>query len=166
MPEIDDAAVLQVGAVETRYHRGGRGPALVLLMAGGRAGPLGGALFDALCARFRVVAPVPPPEVGAAVPASRWLRDLLDGLGVERPLVVADEPLAGAVLAVMLAAPGRVGGAVALGRDHAEAVEAVVDHLDRSARELALVLIDDAADPRRSAADAADRIAAVLAPGL
>lgn len=162
---LSEPSVLLTGPTETRFHRAGNGPPLVLLFAAGPAEPLAAALFAGLCAQFRVIAPVLPDGVGDAVPLSRWLRDLLDGIGVERPWVVADEPLAGAVLAVMMAAPGRIGGAVAIGRDHAEAAETVADHLDRSGRDLALILVDDRADPARAAAEAVVCIRALLAPG-
>lgn len=164
-------AALHAGPIETHYHRAGHGPALLLLFAQGLDDPLGAALFHGLSAHFRVILPMVPAAVqgaatpgGAPVPASRWVRDLVDGLGLDRPGVVADEPFAGAVLAVMLAAPGRVGGAVAIGRDHAAAVEAIEDHLDHSGRALAVILVDDTLDVAASGAEAVPRIVAILAP--
>lgn len=76
-------ASVQIGEVETPYLRAGTGPAMILL---DRAGPADGSdpLFVVLSRRGRVVCPRLPDEGSTA----RWLLALVDGLGLERPVVV------------------------------------------------------------------------------
>lgn len=147
VPAIE--AVVQAGAVETHYRRAGCGAPVLLLFPGGAADPLAALLFDRLARRFRVIAPLPPACVGAgasaggeATPVSRWLRDLIDGLGMSRPALVADESLGVAALGFSLMDPGRAGALVAVSRDPADPA----DRLDPSGPAVVLGGSPDSAD--------------------
>lgn len=76
-------AVVQVGARETRYLRCGCGPS-VLVLAVDRAARL--RLLERLAGGYRVIAPEPPPPTEAAA-LQQWVRELIEGLGLEQPLV-------------------------------------------------------------------------------
>lgn len=113
-------AVVQAGSTETRYCRAGSGAPVLLLGAGGMAGPFVLPLFHALAGSFRVIAPEPPGDAGGdGVPVCRWLRDVIDGLGLARPSIVADESLGVACLSFALADPERVERLVLVRRDGA-----------------------------------------------
>lgn len=77
-------ALVQIGAVETRYQRAGQGSPLILLRAEyAGADPL----FERLATAFKVIA----PELSSCRDAScfeDWLRELVDGLGLDQPRVV------------------------------------------------------------------------------
>jgi len=77
-------ALVQIGAVETRYQRAGQGTPLILLRAQyAGADPL----FERLATEFKVIA----PELSSCRAASGfedWLRGLIDGLGLDQPRVV------------------------------------------------------------------------------
>jgi pimeloyl-ACP methyl ester carboxylesterase len=99
MPGEVVEAVVEAGGQETAYRRAGTGRPVVLLL---RAAPAGTAswtdpLFTRLAAEFRVVAP--------ALPSSRaltgWVRDLVDGLGLDRPAVVVDASVAAEMVPVV-----------------------------------------------------------------
>lgn len=80
-------AVVQAQGMETHYVRAGRGPAVLLLRTGG--GNAADPLFVRLTTEFRVIAPVVP-----AVPSlAGWIRDVIDGLGLDRPSILADAML-------------------------------------------------------------------------
>ncbi len=102
-------AVLTAGGVETAYVRVGAGAPVVLLRAGtddGAPSPLALALAD----RFRVLAPVPPATLATndGDAFAVWLRDVLDGLGVDGATIVAEGAMAPPALAFALADPLRV----------------------------------------------------------
>lgn len=91
-------ACIQAGGVETPYLRAGRGATLLLLLG---VGPEAWRVevFEVLRRLGRVVRPeLVDPVWGAGAAAAdgngvdpeRWLRDLLEGLGLDRPLVVLD----------------------------------------------------------------------------
>lgn len=106
---VPTRAVLSAGGVETAYLRVGAGAPVVVLRAGaadGAASPLVLALAD----RFRVLAPVPPAGLaGRGDDAfAAWLRDVLDGLGVDGATIVAEGAMAPPALAFALADPLRV----------------------------------------------------------
>lgn len=87
-------AVIHAGGVETPYLRGGRGPTL-LFLGPDRPCREADADLQALAESFRVIAPLRPPPAGPR-DGARWIRDIIDGLGLERPVVVAHaghEPL-------------------------------------------------------------------------
>lgn len=132
VPAIE--AVVQAGATETHYRRAGCGSTVLLLFPGGAADPLAALLFDRLARRFRVIAPLPPAGVvagsaeGEQTAVSTWLRDLIDGLGLVRPGVVAGETLAAAVLAFSRTDPDRAGAIVTVSGDHADAAHCESGH--------------------------------------
>jgi len=102
-------AVLTAGGVETAYVRVGAGAPVVVLRAGdddGAPSPLVLALAD----RYRVLAPVRPAALaGQGDDAfAAWLRDVLDGLGVDGATIVAEGAMAPPALAFALADPMRV----------------------------------------------------------
>lgn len=134
-------AVLQTGAIETTYHRAGAGAPVLLLFAEGLDDPVAARLFAALSGHFRVIAPVIP----AGVAFAPWLRDLIDGLGLDRPGLVSEESLASSSLQFTLGDPDRVAGFVAV-RRHGERAAATVS-----------------VDPAGDLTDAIARIAALLA---
>jgi hypothetical protein len=79
-------AAVQVGDEVTAYVRAGRGRT-VLVVGDARSGDLPSPTFVAALAReFRVVAPAHPvPDNGRG---SRWICDIIDGLGLDRPALV------------------------------------------------------------------------------
>lgn len=158
-------AVLQTGATETSYHRAGAGRSLLLLFVRALADPLGAQLFEHLAARFRVIAPVLPAGVGGGetpgagrppVSPSRWLRDLIDGLGLVRPAVVADEWFAGALLGFALMDPHRLGKVIAVRRDEPE------QQPEHSGHGMLFVTVDAAGDVAAEAADAVAQLSPFL----
>lgn len=92
-------AVVQAGRVETAYVRAGHGLPVLLLVEGSAGSVAEGALFRALAASFRVIAPSlvdslrseeAPRDGEHSIIA--WLRDVIEGLGLDRPhLVVSGE---------------------------------------------------------------------------
>jgi pimeloyl-ACP methyl ester carboxylesterase len=112
-------AVVQTGAFETAYRRAGAGRAVLLL--GVENSPHGAALFRELAARFRVIAPVLPGGDGHDGEPSdvmgRWLRGLIDGLGLERPALVADAALGPALVRFAALDPDRADRLALVGPD-------------------------------------------------
>jgi pimeloyl-ACP methyl ester carboxylesterase len=105
LPQAVEATV-QTSSAETRYHRLGRGPTVLLLCAGGIEGAVGALLAAGLAEHFRVIVPHPP--AAPPPPVTRWLRELIDGLGLVRPHIVADESHGVAALGFALLDPERV----------------------------------------------------------
>jgi pimeloyl-ACP methyl ester carboxylesterase len=142
-------AVLVTGATETHYRRAGAGRPLLLLFPCGPADSLGNQLLERLATHCRVIAPVRP----VGVPLSRWLRDLIDGLGLDRPYLVADQSIAGVALGFALMEHERVGGVVAVCRDYPDPLRpaALEDRLVQSAHRLLVVPLDPAADASTAA---------------
>ena len=83
-------AVVQVGARATPYLRCGRGRS-VLVLAADRPGRQ--RLVERLAVSYRVIAPEPPPPDEPAV-FQQWVRELIEGLGLEQPLVALSRELA------------------------------------------------------------------------
>jgi len=106
------SALFQAGPTVTAYRRAGSGAPVLLLFPGGGADPLGADVFARLAERFRVVA----PDVPDGIPFAAWLRDLIEGLGLERPGIVADGCFAGAARELAREDPERVGRVVAVPR--------------------------------------------------
>lgn len=111
-------AAVDAGAVTTYYARLGSGEPILVLGSEGAGDSLGSFLLVPLAARFRVIAPEPLVKCGKvtlALPGSdgapafsTWLRDFLDGLGVEQVGIVAEGKLAIPSLCFALSDPGRV----------------------------------------------------------
>lgn len=135
-------AVLQTGAAETRYRRAGRGAPVLLLSGSAEADALAARLFDELARWCRVIEPVLPAgwrrltaadgtdgaaaddgtaaedEAAAAdvTAAAVWLRDLIDGLGLDRPSIVVDAALAGELVTAARTDGGRLHRVVVFAR--------------------------------------------------
>jgi pimeloyl-ACP methyl ester carboxylesterase len=110
-------AVVQIGAIETAYRRAGAGDA-VLLLTGTTEAREPDWLFDQLARHFRIVAPMVPAGLdgradrdptGGGLELEGWLRGLIDGLGLERPAVVAGAACGAGLLRFMVLDPDRVG---------------------------------------------------------
>jgi pimeloyl-ACP methyl ester carboxylesterase len=145
VPQIQ--AVVQVGPVEVAYRRAGAGAPVVLLHDGEHGAALAAALFDVLATRFRVIAPDAPPAAAAGVTLARWLRGLIDGLGLERPSIVAAEEVGVAVLAFAMDDPDRVDRLAILrcaGVDLTRELDPVVDVLFGSGHPLMVLPVDAA----------------------
>lgn len=89
-------ALVEAGGVETRYCRAGRGTP-VLLVARAGVEVRGSRTFAELARHGCVIAPEPPDPAttgagGGPPRIADWLRDVIDGLGLERPSLVVDEP--------------------------------------------------------------------------
>lgn len=82
-----------------RYRRAGSGRPLLLLRSSGESHPLWSELDAALIGGFRVLTPDVP---SAGVDVAAWLRDFLEGIGVERVIVVASDALCIAALEMAL----------------------------------------------------------------
>lgn len=101
-------AVVRTGRYETAFARTGRGPHL-LLLAAGTDGEAARALAARLAQRFRVFLPAVPDGVAAAdLEGVAWLGDLIEGLGLDRPGVVAIGSLASLLERFTQAHPDRV----------------------------------------------------------
>jgi pimeloyl-ACP methyl ester carboxylesterase len=109
-------ALLQSGSQATPYVRAGDGEVALLV----RAVPCGeiarSRTFRRIAQRRRVIGAAPPPGAGV-----EWLRDLIDGLGLDRPEVMGDRGLAALLLGFAAAHPERV-SRVTLLDEEAEAV--------------------------------------------
>jgi pimeloyl-ACP methyl ester carboxylesterase len=71
-----------------RYHRAGAGRPLVLLRAAA-SDALWPELEEQLVARYRVLTPELPPD---CADVAAWVKDFLEGVGLDRVLVVATDP--------------------------------------------------------------------------
>jgi hypothetical protein len=120
--EREHHAVVQVGNVETGYRRAGRGPSILLLTT---AEPdTDNDLFTALAAHFRVIQPAWPAGVPAAeVPG--WLRGIIEGLGLERPLLLVDAGSEAGAHELSAMLPSLVGAVVSSRADVVELTRAV-----------------------------------------
>lgn len=116
-------ALVRADGSDIAYLRAGCGPPLVVLCVPPEAAPRGAggggsdrdrdaahAIAAHLAPRFRVIVPLAAPPRGAA--GGRWLRGLIDGLGLERPTLVAGASLAPLLLRVIDRDPDRVGAVV------------------------------------------------------
>jgi pimeloyl-ACP methyl ester carboxylesterase len=110
-------AMVQTGRFETSYRRAGSGGA-VLLLTGPTEPNAGDWLFGQLAGCFRTIAPVLPAGLeggsGTATDLEEgriddWLRGLIDGLGLERPALVASITRETGLLRFMALDPERVG---------------------------------------------------------
>ena len=113
-------AVVWMGGVETPYRRGGDGAFVLLLLPA--TGVEHDGLFEALAADFRVIAPLrlphddgPPRKSGSGGPWEAWLRDLIDGLGLDRPPLVVDAALVKEVARCARVDPGRIRAVIPTG---------------------------------------------------
>jgi hypothetical protein len=86
-------AEIQVGNHSVPYERSGHGSPVLLLLSDGAAEARPGATFKALARKRRVYRPTAPiPR--SRDEAERWIRGLVEGLGLGVPDVVAEAELA------------------------------------------------------------------------
>jgi pimeloyl-ACP methyl ester carboxylesterase len=150
-PEVVEALV-QTDSTETRYRRAGHGASVVFLGRSEDSAAGAHSLFRSLAARFRVIAPEPHPALAhqpamgdgseATLSFSTWLRGVIDGLGLVRPALVADEGFGIAALSFALTDPERVGRLVVVSHDAADAATpdtALGDVLSQSGHPLLLL---------------------------
>lgn len=154
MPEVIDA-IVQAGRVETPYCCAGRGRRILVLSSRTTADPLIHEVFSALAPRFRVLAPTCTPAgrdsaalLAGGAGAAVWLRDVMDGLGLTRPSIVADECVGITALSFALSDPERVDRLVLLRRDRSDPVlqESVLGDPPGSAGHPLLVIWADPGD--------------------
>jgi pimeloyl-ACP methyl ester carboxylesterase len=119
-------AVVHAGGLETSYLRMGHGPTVLVLGVPPEARVTSAdtrvALADlsALAESFRVIIPLVPPPEGRR-DAERWLRDLIDGLGLDRPVLLAPAELAPLLLRMARRDPDRIGPTLVVPLDAASA---------------------------------------------
>jgi pimeloyl-ACP methyl ester carboxylesterase len=110
-------ATAYAGTTVTDYVRAGNGAVVLLLTRQQARHPL----FAVLASAFRVIAPDRPRYTSAdadacvSPPFASWLRDFLDGLGVARVILLADDAFALEALDFCAAEPTRVDGIALLG---------------------------------------------------
>jgi hypothetical protein len=107
-------AVVQVGSMETGYRRAGRGQPVLLLTTG--AHHAWDEIFTALSKEFRMIQPVEPGVLapGAVV---AWLASIIEGLGLEQPVLLVDEGSAETAQRLARLHPGLAGTVVRVGMD-------------------------------------------------
>lgn len=100
-------AVVRAGSTVTSYERTGAGHPVLLLVGPDAdiATPFWLAIRKAIGAQFRLMVPDPAPSGNDL---GEWLGGFLDGLGVSRASLVADEQVGVAVIGFALLAPDRV----------------------------------------------------------
>lgn len=151
-------AVVQIGTVETQYHCAGTGRKVLFLGSHGTSDWTGMLLFCTLASRFRVIAPEPGAGTGgdllrhadaSPIPISAWLHDVIDGLGLIRPSIVADGIFALAALSFALTEPERVDRIVVVCRDLADRavpIDMFGDALRATGHPVLLLRLDTAGD--------------------
>ena len=82
-----------------RYRRAGTGRPLLVLRSSLEPHPLWAELDDALVGAFRVFTPDVP---SAGVDVAAWMRDFLEGVGLERVAIIADDSLCITALEMVL----------------------------------------------------------------
>ena len=97
--------LLQAGSLETPYRRMGRGRPVLLLLPGAAPAVRDG-VFRGLAREGLVVEPLwlPPVETWTG-----WLQDLVEGLGLEHPDVMAEDTVLAALERVAREAPETLG---------------------------------------------------------
>jgi hypothetical protein len=86
-------AEIQVGNDTVSYERAGSGPPVLFLLLDGGEEEWAGATLQALARNHRVYRPKVPIPRGRAE-AERWIRGLVEGLGLRAPDVIAEADLA------------------------------------------------------------------------
>ncbi len=88
-----------------RYHRAGAGRRLVLLRAASDRDSIWPELDAHLVATFRVFTPDLPPDCGDV---AAWMKDFLEGIGLDRVQLIAAEPCCLAALELALLSPEQI----------------------------------------------------------
>lgn len=164
MPVPRFEAVLIAGATETAYTRAGSGRPVLMLFSDRRVAPV---ILEALATHARVLQPVLPDAVFArrGRPFRAWLRDFMDGLGVDRATLVADSPLAAATLGFAVREPDRVDALALLRRRStllSRRLQALVAGLEGQACALRVIALDPSETAERSASLVVESLRALL----
>jgi len=88
-----------------RYHRAGAGRPLVLLRGADDPEAIWPELDAQLVGQFRVFTPDLPPDCGDV---AAWMKDFLEGVGLDRVLLIAADPCCLAALELALLGPDQV----------------------------------------------------------
>lgn len=136
-------AVVRVGTTVTEYSRSGSGkPVVVLGLTEALRRCPRSVLQEALSSRFKVILPESSPTPGEFV---GWLRAFLDGLGLGRVSLVADDSLGVAAIGFTLIESDRVDHLVLIsgcGPDSVALGAALADVSQQSACPLLMVSLD------------------------
>lgn len=172
LPEGAVACVVQAGEIETPYVRAGAGAPVLLLSLEGLMDPLSGLLFREVAHGFRAIAPTAPAGIAAmsrgeapAISVSAWLRDVIDGLGLVRPSIVAEDALGAHALGFVLTDSDRAGRLVVVCRDVGDPAlpgAAAADAFRGGGGALLILRFDVAAVPPQLSPGAAARLAGFL----
>jgi pimeloyl-ACP methyl ester carboxylesterase len=112
-------AVVQTGPVETRYSRAGRGAPVLLLLDESAVNAAVSQLLETLVSEFRLLLPALDGAVHTADAEQpgfpEWLRDFMDGLGIDRFAVIATDRYARSLTSFMASDPDRIRHLVLLG---------------------------------------------------
>jgi hypothetical protein len=106
---MEETAEVQVGTRVTAYRRAGRGTPVLLLSLG--SGADWDELFAWLAREFRVIQPALPAGVEADA-LHDWLQEVIEGLGLDRPLLLADDGSMPVADGFVSNRPGLAAGAV------------------------------------------------------
>lgn len=98
-PPGDSFAEVRAHDQVMRYRRAGAGRPLLVLRSSHEPHPLWAELDDALVGAFRVLTPDVP---SAGVDVVAWMRDFLEGVGLERVTIIADDSLCITALEMVL----------------------------------------------------------------
>jgi hypothetical protein len=125
--------------MEIPYMRAGRGPVAILLPCRApscRSTPSQEEtpLFLKLATILRVIAPLVAPPAGRHE-GERWLRGIIDGLGLDRPAVVVDRGLVPLVVRCLRRDPQRIGAVLVL--PEPEDIPGILEWMDRFVRDAA-----------------------------
>jgi hypothetical protein len=115
-------AVVQAGHIETGYRRAGLGPTVVLLVTTRTAAA--DHIFHALAGQFRVIQPAWPGGL-ATENVAGWLRGVIEGLGLDQPLLVVDEGSAAGAHQLKATLPSLTGAVVSIHADLNELIRAL-----------------------------------------
>jgi pimeloyl-ACP methyl ester carboxylesterase len=118
-------AVVQTGLTETRYVRAGRGAPVLLLFDDGAVAAVASQLLETLVSEFRLLLPALNGNGSDFADAgqgsfSTWLRNFMDGLGIDRFAVIATTSYTDAIAAFATTDPDRIRGVVVLATGNPE----------------------------------------------
>jgi pimeloyl-ACP methyl ester carboxylesterase len=119
-------AVVQTGPIETRYTLAGKGAPVLVLLEDGAASAIAMQLLEVLTSDYRLLLPSLDSRVAACGDHdafSSWLRNFMDGLGIDRFVLVARAQWSAAIAAFMATDPDRVERLIVFtSRDHGPAL--------------------------------------------
>jgi pimeloyl-ACP methyl ester carboxylesterase len=112
-------AVVQTGPTETRYLRAGKGAPVLLLFDDGVVAAVASQLLETLVSEFRLLLPALTGHGTDFADAgqgsfSTWLRNFMDGLGIDRFAVISTISYADAIADFATTDPDRIRGVVVL----------------------------------------------------